>query len=401
MRQRPPPDDDDDDDVDVDDVGDDDGDASTIVASMKHRVPSTRAMASTTMKRTRGAGSSSLSSRVASAAVPGGGGREKTTASQEGWAARTGEGTRTRVSFATKYKNGTSSLSSTMRTTRKMIAMVGTADATIPIPSSSKMMWIDKYAPRRSSDLCVPTKKVDEVRDFLFSYIDHRCRGVRIRGSSRPIRETAAASSSSSSSSWSSYAVTVLMSHPPLPVDPSKQRQRHHPVGEGTMSRDRHNGDAPLSSSDDDGILDDNDESKSKNENDDDDAIVHPPIPPALKLMILIGAPGIGKSAMVRALASDMNIEILSWDDAQVEYNHNSNNNNGLDHYYSPETIAGGEHLPYQSRLDSFDAFLTQGGAGMTSLDMLVEGGGGGGGDDGDIDNGGVLGTEIMGGGDH
>ena len=81
--------------------------------------------------------------------------------------------------------------------------------------------------------------------------------------------------------------------------------------------------------------------------------------------------------------------------------NHNSNNNNGLDHYYSPETIAGGEHLPYQSRLDSSDAFLTQGGAGMTSLDMLVEGGGGGGGDDGDIDNGGVLGTEIMGGGDH
>ena len=146
--------------------------------------------------------------------------------------------------------------------------------------------------------------------------------------------------------------------------------------------------DAPTSPSD--VHIDDDDE----NDNDDPGAATsrdENTTPPQLKLMILTGAPGIGKSAMVRALACEMNIEILSWDDSQIEYN---NTNNNADYYYS-DAITGGGHLPYQSRLDSFDTFLTQGGAGMTSLDMLV----GGGDDDGDDDGGGE--GVAMGGGGH
>jgi stage III sporulation protein SpoIIIAA len=48
-----------------------------------------------------------------------------------------------------------------------------------------------------------------------------------------------------------------------------------------------------------------------------------PPPPPETKLMILIGNPGVGKSAMVRTLAREMNIQILAWNDAHVEYNTN------------------------------------------------------------------------------
>ncbi len=55
----------------------------------------------------------------------------------------------------------------------------------------------------------------------------------------------------------------------------------------------------------------------------------------------------------------EMNIDVLTWDDAQIEYNMNRN----------PDS-APGSYLPYQSQLNSFRDFLTQGCAGKEMLDL-------------------------------
>ena len=76
---------------------------------------------------------------------------------------------------------------------------------------------------------------------------------------------------------------------------------------------------------------------------------------------------------MVKVLAREMNLEILTWNDAHVDYVDNS----------ASFQIGGGagEYLPYQSQLASFEEFLNAGGLGMDSLDVagLDSGGGGGG----------------------
>eukprot|EP01082_Thalassiosira_pseudonana_P016177 g14432.t1.1.5e17418c g14432 g14432.t1 contig9:1823127-1825962(-) len=97
--------------------------------------------------------------------------------------------------------------------------------------------------------------------------------------------------------------------------------------------------------------------------------------PPDTKMMILIGSPGIGKSAMVKVLAREMNLEILMWNDDHVDY---------VDNSASFQIGCGGgagEYLPYQSQLASFEEFLNTGGLGMDSLEVagLDSGGGGGG----------------------
>jgi hypothetical protein len=98
--------------------------------------------------------------------------------------------------------------------------------------------------------------------------------------------------------------------------------------------------------------------------------------PPDTKMMILIGSPGIGKSAMVKVLAREMNLEILTWNDAHVDYVDNS-----ASFQISGGGGGAGEYLPYQSQLASFEEFLNAGGLGMDSLDVagLDSGGGGGG----------------------
>lgn len=78
---------------------------------------------------------------------------------------------------------------------------------------------------------------------------------------------------------------------------------------------------------------------------------------PESKFMILVGSPGIGKSAMVYALAAELNLEILTWNDAHAEY---------VD-YQSQSTEA---YLPYQSQMSSFEEFLSSGGVGMDSLEL-------------------------------
>ncbi|KAL7501643.1 hypothetical protein ACHAWT_009455 [Skeletonema menzelii] len=84
---------------------------------------------------------------------------------------------------------------------------------------------------------------------------------------------------------------------------------------------------------------------------------------PDAKLMILVGSPGCGKSSMVHALAADLNLEILTWNDAHhaefVDYR---------------ESHSMDEYLPYQSQMNSFEEFLSAGGAGMDSLELDLGG---------------------------
>jgi hypothetical protein len=98
--------------------------------------------------------------------------------------------------------------------------------------------------------------------------------------------------------------------------------------------------------------------------------------PPETKLMILIGNPGVGKSAMVRTLAMEMNLQILSWNDAHVEYSSNNSSTSYLQLHQNDDGLGSGsgyyyDALPYQSQLNSFDEFLTMSGAGMQSLDIV------------------------------
>lgn len=79
---------------------------------------------------------------------------------------------------------------------------------------------------------------------------------------------------------------------------------------------------------------------------------------PDAKLMILVGSPGIGKSAMVYALADELNLEILTWNDAHADF---------VD--YQTQSIDA--YLPYQSQLNSFEEFLSSGGVGMDTLELV------------------------------
>ena len=80
---------------------------------------------------------------------------------------------------------------------------------------------------------------------------------------------------------------------------------------------------------------------------------------PDAKLMILVGSPGIGKSAMVHTLAAELNLEIVTWNDAHADF---------VD-YQSQSMDA---YLPYQSQMNSFEEFLSSGGVGMDTLDLDV-----------------------------
>ena len=180
-------------------------------------------------------------------------------------------------------------------------------------------MWIDKYAPTSSQELCVAPKKVEQVRNFLSSYIDY------IHESRRRHQQQQQQSHQASSSNGG--GTEIMMSN-----------SNHHNSNTTTIIT-----------------------------------------PPETKLMILIGNPGVGKSAMVRTLAMEMNLQILSWNDAHVEYNNNHNNSSSTSYLQLPQNDDGlgsgsgyyYDALPYQSQLNSFDEFLTMSGAGMQSLDIV------------------------------
>lgn len=88
---------------------------------------------------------------------------------------------------------------------------------------------------------------------------------------------------------------------------------------------------------------------------------------PEAGLMVLVGSPGVGKSATVRALAREAGARILTWNDVQIDYNKNRRDD---------APFEAGSYLPYQSQLSSFEEFLTQGRAGKEALDLGTDLGG-------------------------
>jgi len=95
------------------------------------------------------------------------------------------------------------------------------------------------------------------------------------------------------------------------------------------------------------------------------------PSQPTTKLQILVGSPGIGKSTLLSVLATELNIEVLRWNDIHVDYNMNSGGEYGMGREGGGGGGGGGGgYLPYQSQLSSFEEFLNSGSVGITSLDI-------------------------------
>jgi cell cycle checkpoint protein len=74
-----------------------------------------------------------------------------------------------------------------------------------------------------------------------------------------------------------------------------------------------------------------------------------------VKLMILVGSPGIGKSTLIKVLAKELKLQLLTWNDAHLEYNYE-------------QSLREEGVLPYQSQLASFEEFLVGAGVGLDSL---------------------------------
>ena len=238
----------------------------------------------------------------------------------------------------------------------------------------SNEMWIDKYAPQTSTEVCMAPKKVDEIKSFLLSYITNNS---EIRKRKRQRQRTNNTMSQKkqqqlccytkgdvvnyTNSNGEIYTCTILAvdiddgMEPYYTIQLENNDNKH---GSGGI-REKQTDNAHLSPH----LLD-------------DAAAAPPSSPPSIllqtKLLILAGSPGIGKSATIHALANEMSIEVLTWDDAHVEYSNNNNHNDG----------GGGDYyIPYQSQLNSFEEFLSQSGAGVQSLEFVLD-------DDDDDDNG-------------
>jgi len=78
------------------------------------------------------------------------------------------------------------------------------------------------------------------------------------------------------------------------------------------------------------------------------------------KLLILVGSPGIGKSATIRMIAKELEFPILSWNESFNPRGFQDVNSRGL---FSVEQT---------SALDSFDEFLQQSGSGIASLHLTL-----------------------------
>jgi cell cycle checkpoint protein len=75
------------------------------------------------------------------------------------------------------------------------------------------------------------------------------------------------------------------------------------------------------------------------------------------KLLVLVGSPGVGKSATVRVLAKELELDVLSWNESYVS--------RGNDSFGS-----GLLSIEHSSAIDSFREFLQQTGTGFSSLDL-------------------------------
>ena len=78
---------------------------------------------------------------------------------------------------------------------------------------------------------------------------------------------------------------------------------------------------------------------------------------PVKRLLVLYGPPGIGKSAMVEALAHDLGLPVLSWSDAGPRGGGSSfRRDSSFQRPYQP----GALHVPYVPTVESFRRFLEQ-----------------------------------------
>lgn len=75
-----------------------------------------------------------------------------------------------------------------------------------------------------------------------------------------------------------------------------------------------------------------------------------------LKLLVLVGKPGIGKSTMIRVLAKELSFNVLSWNESYVPRNADEGFQSGL------------LSVERSSPLDSFSEFLQTSGNGFSSL---------------------------------
>lgn len=82
---------------------------------------------------------------------------------------------------------------------------------------------------------------------------------------------------------------------------------------------------------------------------------------PSKKLLVLVGSPGSGKSTMVRVLASELDLQVHSWNESFVAR---------TPHGMQLDQVLSVDH---SSALDSFQEFLVQCGAGFHSLNLKAD----------------------------
>lgn len=229
----------------------------------------------------------------------------------------------------------------------------------------SNQMWIDKYAPKTSLEVCMAPKKVDEIKSFLMSYIinnsEIRKQRQRTNTTSQQKKQqqcyTKGDCVNYTNANGEVYACTILAVDIDDSMEPyyTIQLDDDNKHGNGGI-REKQTDNAHLSS-----VLPDNSAAAAAASS----SYSSPSSILQTKLLILAGSPGIGKSATIHALANEMSIEVLTWEDAHVEYSNNNNHNDGRGE--------GDYFIPYQSQLNSFEEFLSQSGAGVRSLEFVLD----------------------------
>lgn len=180
--------------------------------------------------------------------------------------------------------------------------------------AEAAMMWVDKYAPQRSADLCVAPKKVKEIREWMVQASDKTSTSSNSGGGSS---DPFAAGTSSVGGGMGGFGMQYQQPHAAMLPTPGGE-----------------------------------------------------PVP---QILILVGSPGVGKSATIRVLASEMGWTVHQWNDAQQD-----TPSGGAG--YGRGSVDSAMSVRYQSQMSSFEEFLAAAGTGYTALDF--------GGDDGSSSNG-------------
>ena len=136
-----------------------------------------------------------------------------------------------------------------------MGAPAASAASSSSTTAEAAMMWVDKYAPQTSADLCVAPKKVKEIREWM------------IQSSNKTTSSSSGGSdpfvAGSAGGGVGSFGMQYQQPHAAMPPTPGGE-----------------------------------------------------PVP---QILILVGSPGVGKSTAIRVLASEMGWAVHQWNDAQQD----------------------------------------------------------------------------------